>query len=83
MVALLLISAMFLTMLHGEVEYQEDNTSGIYYLMECDCEVFNPLTGERLDDDNESKCELFIYKNGSAVRIPTPKELEKFNKNNE
>lgn len=60
-----------------EHRYQEDNATGLYYLMTWDCEVFNPETGYVLDDDNETKCKLYMYKDGHPIRKATPDELQR------
>ena len=62
----------YLVTAEAEVEYAEDNTTGEYYLMEVGCEIFDPVTGKELSDDNESKCQLFYYKNGVPVRPVDP-----------
>jgi len=64
------------TVLHGkprvEVFYEidenvyiEDNSSGEYYRMEYDCNVFDEKTGEALDDNDTNKCKVWMYINGN------------------
>lgn len=61
----------------AEHRYQEDNTTGIYYQMTWDCDIFNPVTGQVLDDSNETKCKLYMYKDGSPIRKATPEEIQR------
>ena len=57
-------------------KYQEDNVTGVYFMMSYDCEVFDPMTGEPLADDNKSKCPLYWYEGGKAIRPATPKQIQ-------
>jgi len=72
--------------LHGsEIEedtYMEDNSTGLYYKMNHECELFSPTTGEILSDDNETKCEVWMYINGVPTRLATPDELDGMHRGN-
>ena len=57
-------------------KYQEDNVTGVYYMMSYDCEVFDPATGEPLDDNATNKCQLYWYEGGKAIRPATPKQIQ-------
>ncbi len=56
----------------ADVVYAEDNTTGEYYLMEVGCEIFDPYTGQELDDNDTNKCIVYYFKNGHAVKPVDP-----------
>ena len=62
-------------------EFIDKNATGLFFKMNHTCELFDPMTGEVLDDSNKSKCPVWFYKEGVALRPASDEEVQEYEDN--